>query len=172
MIDDWWLMFDDWWLRIEDWWLMIDVDLGPKIYPENVCQKNPHGWSHFRCQVNVFDTYWVVYPSSKEVSPKVRALRAMTRSDASPYADQKIIAPPKPHFFWKIRKFSQKKIQKKVFSVEKWKIANRLKRVLPKFRADPSFVRGVNGRSKFRNSRADFRKRNVRFKNWYPGTGS
>ena len=33
--------------------------------------------------------------------------------------------------------------------VEKSKVANRLKRVLPKFRADRSHVRGVNGRSKF-----------------------
>ena len=45
----------------------------------------------------------------------------MTRSDASPYADQKIIAPPKPHFFWKIRKFSQKKIPKKSFQRRKMK---------------------------------------------------
>ena len=31
------------------------------------------------------------------------------------------------------------------FGVEKSKVANRLKRVLPKFRADRSYVRGVNG---------------------------
>ena len=31
---------------------------------------------------------------------------------------------------------------KNIFSVEKWKIAYRPKRVLPKFRADPSFVPG------------------------------
>ena len=36
------------------------------------------------------------------------------------------------------------------FFFEKSIFANRLKRVLPKFRADPSFVREVNGRSKFR----------------------
>ena len=35
------------------------------------------------------------------------------------------------------------------FGVEKSKIANRLKRVFPKFEADRSHVRGVNGRSKF-----------------------
>ena len=63
--------------------------------------QTPNGWSHFSCQVNVFDTYWVVYPSSKEVSPKVRALRAITFYDASVNADQKILAPPKPHFFEK-----------------------------------------------------------------------
>ena len=76
----------------------------------------------------------------------------MTRSDASPYADQKIIAPPKLQFLEKKigpENFRKKQIRSKNFSVEKWKIANRLKRVLPKFRADPSFVRGVNGRSKF-----------------------
>ena len=31
-------------------------------------------------------------------------------------------------------------------------VGNRLKRVLPKFRADPSFVQGVNGRSKLRKN--------------------
>ena len=42
--------------------------------------------------------------------------------------------------------------KKQNFSFEKWKIANRLKCVLPKFHADPSFVQGVNGRSKFRTN--------------------
>ena len=40
--------------------------------------------------------------------------------------------------------FFHKKIQR-----QKMKNCNRLKRVLPKFRTDPTFVRGVNGRSKF-----------------------
>ena len=44
------------------------------------------------------------------------------------------------NFFWR-RKF--------FFGVEKSKVANRLKRVFPKFEADRSEVRGVNGRSKF-----------------------
>ena len=35
------------------------------------------------------------------------------------------------------------------FDVEKSNVANRLKRVLPKFRGNRSEVRGVNGRSKF-----------------------
>ena len=35
------------------------------------------------------------------------------------------------------------------FGVEKSKVANRLKRVFPKFEADRSEVRGVNGCSKF-----------------------
>ena len=39
--------------------------------------------------------------------------------------------------------------RKKNFGVEISKIANRLKRVLTKFEADRSHVRGVNGRSKF-----------------------
>ena len=45
------------------------------------------------------------------------------------------------------------------FGVEKSKVANRLKRVLPKFRADRSHVRGVNGRSKFDVASAGFAKR-------------
>ena len=36
-----------------------------------------------------------------------------------------------------------------LFGVKKSKFVNRLKRALPKFRADRSEVRGVNGRSKF-----------------------
>ena len=39
------------------------------------------------------------------------------------------------------------------FGVEKRNVGNRLKRVLAKFRADPSRFRGVNGRSKFRKIR-------------------
>ena len=35
------------------------------------------------------------------------------------------------------------------FGVNKSKVANRLKRILPKFRADRSYVQGVNGCSKF-----------------------
>ena len=45
------------------------------------------------------------------------------------------------------------------FVVEKSKVVNRLKRVLPKFRADRSHVRGVNDRSKFDVASAGFAKR-------------
>ena len=40
--------------------------------------------------------------------------------------------------------------------VEKSKVANRLKRALPKFRGDRSEVRGVNGRSKFAVAAGNF----------------
>ena len=40
------------------------------------------------------------------------------------------------------------------FDVEKWNVGNRLKRVFPKFRADRSHPRGVNGRLKIRGKRA------------------
>ena len=66
------------------------------LYCHNII--TPNGWSHFRSQVKVENTYWVFYPFSKEVSPKIRALRAITLKDASANADQKFIAPPKPHF--------------------------------------------------------------------------
>ena len=49
----------------------------------------------------------------------------------------------------KNQKFFRKKIPKNFFDVEKSKVANRPKRVFPKFRADRSQVRGANGRSKF-----------------------
>ena len=46
------------------------------------------------------------------------------------------------------------------FSVDKSKVANRLKRVFPKFEAERSHPRGVNGRSKFyKNSAEIFRFR-------------
>ena len=45
--------------------------------------------------------------------------------------------------------FFQKNFRKFFFDVEKSKVANFLKRVFRKFRADRSQVRGANGRSKF-----------------------
>ena len=44
------------------------------------------------------------------------------------------------------KNFAEKKIQKIFFGVKKSKVANRSKRLLPKFRADRSHVRGVRGR--------------------------
>ena len=60
-------------------------------------------------------------------------------------------------FFWK------KSHQQKCLGVEKWNVGNRLKRVLAKFGADRSYVRGVNGRSKFesRPREAESRPREV-----------
>ena len=46
-----------------------------------------------------------------------------------------------------------------LFGVKKSKVANLPKRALPKFRADRSHVRGVNGRSKFVATSAGFAKR-------------
>ena len=40
-------------------------------------------------------------------------------------------------------------VRKKIFGVKKSKVANRLKRVFPKFRGNRSHVRGSNERSKF-----------------------
>ena len=117
--------------------------------------KTPNGWSHFRWQVYGFDTYWVIHPFSKELSPKINELQAITfyRECASDVL--KFVAPPKPYFLktknrpWKVL---QKKIPKNIWASKKWKIANHLKLVLPKFLADPSFVQGVNGRWKFRQN--------------------
>ena len=67
--------------------------------------------------------------------------------------DQKFIAPPKGRLFEKIidsENVLQKLFPEKSFSVEKRKVGNRSKRILPKFHADPSFVCGVNSRPKFR----------------------
>ena len=61
------------------------------------------------------------------------------------------VGPPKPHqidenLTFRSENFAEKK---KKIGVEKSKVANRPKRMLPKFGADRSHVRGVNGRSKF-----------------------
>ena len=54
-------------------------------------------------------------------------------------------------FFPIIKKsFDEKNCRKKWFNVEKWNVGNNLKRVLPKFEAERSYPRGVNGRSKIR----------------------
>ena len=85
------------------------------------------------------------YPFIKARNEKINELQAITFRDLSATSAETVLAPPK-------RAKRQKKIQnffKKVFGVKKLKVANRLKRVFPKFRADPSHPRGVNGRLKF-----------------------
>ena len=81
------------------------------------------------------------YPFAKDRREKINELQAITFDDESASDDEKCLAPPKqakrPK---KVAKFFVLKI---FFGVEKSKVANRLKRVLPKFRADPSHVRGV-----------------------------
>ena len=62
------------------------------------------------------------YHFSKEVSPKIRAVRAITFHDASANADQKFIAPPKRHFFEKIADSEKKKIPKKFSASKKEKL--------------------------------------------------
>ena len=60
------------------------------------------------------------------------------------------VGPPKPHQIDKNLIFrSENFAEIFFFGVEKSKVANLPKRALPKFRADRSQVRGVNGRSKF-----------------------
>ena len=60
------------------------------------------------------------------------------------------IGPPKPDQIDINLTFrSESCAEKKKIGVEKSKFANLPKRALPKFRADRSQVRGVNGRSKF-----------------------
>ena len=58
------------------------------------------------------------------------------------------VGPPKPHQIDENLIFDPKVSRKFFFGVEKSKVANLPKRALPKFRADRSQVRGVNGRSK------------------------
>ena len=57
--------------------------------------------------------------------------------------------PPKPHQIDEKLIFRSENFADFFFGVEKSKVANLPKRALPKFRADRSQVRGVNGHSKF-----------------------
>ena len=60
---------------------------------------------------------------------------------------KKCLAPPKSaENCKKPKKNSRKKFWKNFFGVEKSKVANRPKRVFPKFRGDRSEVRGANGK--------------------------
>ena len=98
---------------------------------------------------------YLFYPSAKSRRElKIKTL-GVTFRGASAYYVQKSIAPQKQavcrfsdeKIFW--RKFYRKFSPIFFFDVEKWNVGNRLKRVFPKFEAERSHPRGVNGRSKF-----------------------
>ena len=99
------------------------------------------------------------YPFIKARNEKINELQAITFRDLSATRAETGLAPPKRAKRQKNSKIFKKDFQK-ILGVEKSKVANRLKRVFPKFRADPSHPRGVNGRLKF--SRFKFVRPNVR----------
>ena len=57
----------------------------------------PNGISRFWCQVKDFDTYWIVYAFSKEVSPKINELQAITFYEERANDVLALVAPPKRH---------------------------------------------------------------------------
>ena len=66
---------------------------------------------------------------------------------------KKSLAPPKSaENHEKTKKNREKNFRNIKIGVKKSKVANRPKRVFPKFRGDPSEVRGANGRSTFEGS--------------------
>ena len=65
---------------------------------------------------------------------------------------KKSLAPPKSPENHEKQKKMRNFFRNKFFGVKKSKVANRLKRVFPKFRGDRSEVRGVKERSKFEGS--------------------
>ena len=72
------------------------------------------------------------------------------RTSKSDFDVKSRLAPPKSTEIDEKHLSDTKKCRPKNFlGIEKSKIANRLKRVFPKFEANRSHVRGVNGRSKF-----------------------
>ena len=110
-----------------------------------------YDYSHFCFQVEVKNTNHLFYPLAKGRINKINASKAMTSDGGPSYHAQTSVAPRKHLLidFTPIFVFA-KKFHPKFFSdVEKWNVANRLKRVFPKFRADRSHPRGVNDRLKF-----------------------
>ena len=69
---------------------------------------------------------------------------------------KKSLAPPKsPENHEKKKKIAEI-FSKKFFGVKKTKVANRLKRVFPKFRANRSQVRGANARTNDERRRSNY----------------
>ena len=131
--------------------------LQKKLTQKKSRKKTEEGWSHVRPKNHFKNTNHIVYPFAKARREKINELQAMNFDDGSAYT----------HFYFskfskngnslkKIGKnndanfFVKKSHRQKCLGVEKWNVGNRLKRVLAKFGADRNYVRGVNGRSKFR----------------------
>ena len=117
--------------------------------------KKRKGLKSFLAESREKNWNYLFYPSAKSRRElKIKTL-GVTFRGASAYYVQKSIAPQKKavcqfsdeNFFDEnfYRKFSPIFF----FDVEKWNVGNRLKRVFPKFEAERSHPRGVNGRSKF-----------------------
>ena len=113
--------------------------------------KKRKGLKSFLAESREKNWNYLFYPSAKgRRELKIKTL-GVTFRGASAYYVQKSIAPRKQavcrysfEFF-----FDENVIETFchffVFDVEKWNVGNRLKRVFPKFRADRSHPRGVNG---------------------------
>ena len=120
-------------------------------YHITILSCSPNGYSHFCFQVEVKNTNHLFYPLAKGRINKINASKAMISDGGPSYHAQTSVAPRK-HLLIDFTPFFvfAKKFHPKFFSdVEKWNVANRLKRVFPKFRADRSHPRGVNDRLKF-----------------------
>ena len=153
MIDDWCLMIDDWCLMIDDWGLMIDDWCRPwtNDLPRKCLQKKSTWLKSFSVPSQRFRHILNRLPLLQGSLPKNKGswgnnfLRRICWGGSKSHSSSKTSPFQKKNG---PRRFLQKKIQRKNFGVEKRKIANHLKRILPKFRADRSHPRGVNGRTK------------------------
>ena len=117
--------------------------------------KKRKGLKSFLAEGREKNRNYLFYPSAKSCRElKIKTL-GVTFRGASAYYVQKSIAPQKQAVcrFSVEKNFDENFIetfrQFLFFDVEKWNVGNRLKRVFPKFEAERSHARGVNGRSKF-----------------------
>ena len=121
--------------------------------------KKRKGLKSFLAESREKNWNYLFYPSAKSRRElKIKTL-GVTFRGASAYYVQKSIAPQKKA----VCQFSDQNVFDEnfyrkfspifFFDVEKWNVGNRLKRVFPKFEAERSHPRGLNGHSKFRRSR-------------------
>ena len=118
--------------------------------------KKRKGLKSFLAESREKNWNYLFYPSAKSRRElKIKTL-GVTFRGASAYYVQKSIAPQKQavcrfsdEFFFLTKIFIKTFRQKNFFGVEKWNVGNRLKRIFPKFEAERSHIRGVNGHSKF-----------------------
>ena len=111
--------------------------------------------------LQVFEVFF--WPRSRSKTQKLMVLageasyRPENRILGNDFGRRRCLYPLLLGQIFKKKQFATKKCASTIFfwrrifffGVEKSKVANRLKRVFPKFEADRSHVRGVNGRSKF-----------------------
>ena len=103
-----------------------------------------NGWSHFWCQLKVKTHILSRLPLRQGSLPKNKGTLGNNFLRRTCWWRSEIHSSSKTPVSWK-QKIDLQFVSRKIFSASrKWKTANRLKHVLPKFGGCPSYVWGVN----------------------------